>query len=284
MSLDLDHPRVGFQPRDIARWVVPFVAVVRNVAIGFIAPIVVLVLWEYAARSGLVPRILFPAPTAIWKSAVSVYDSGRLADHITASVSLQLTGLAVGSVLGVTLGLLVGLLRSAEDIFDSSLVILQAIPTTAVIPLFIIWFGGDQGTRVLVVALAVFFPVYVNTLGGIRLTDRKLIEVGRILNFGPINVALRILVPHALPQIFVGIRQSLKMAWVGVVAAELLIASSDGIYFMMMEARSFGQTPIVYLGLILFGVFGVVSDLVVGRLQRIALPWTHEAGHVGRRK
>lgn len=281
MSLELDHGRSALQPRTLARlvagWAAPLGGGARRIVLALIFPVLLLVAWEYAAQNRLIPLILFPAPSTILKSAVALYESGRLGEHLAASVTLQLTGLVVGSALGVALGLVVGLLRVAEDIFDSSLVILQSIPTMALIPLFIIWFGGDQGTRVLVVALSVFFPVYVNTLGGIRLTDRKLVEVGRILDFGPLEIAFRILVPHALPQIFVGIRQSLKMAWVGVVAAELLIASSSGIYFMMMEARSFGQTPVVYLGLLLFAIFGVLSDVAVARIERAALPWTRGA-------
>lgn len=287
MSLELDHARSALQPRALTRlvadWTAPLGGGAKRIVLALLFPVLLLVAWEYAAQNRLIPLILFPAPSTIWKSAVALYDSGRLGEHLAASVTLQLTGLVVGSMLGVALGLVVGLLRVAEDIFDSSLVILQSIPTMALIPLFIIWFGGDQGTRVLVVALSVFFPVYVNTLGGIRLTDRKLVEVGRILDFRPLEIALRILVPHALPQIFVGIRQSLKMAWVGVVAAELLIASSAGIYFMMMEARSFGQTPVVYLGLLLFAIFGVLSDVAVARVERAALPWTRAAS-AGARK
>lgn len=278
MLLDLDQTQSALQPRALTRlvadWAPSLGGGVKRIVLALIFPVLLLVVWEYAAQNRLIPLILFPAPSTIWKSAVALFGSGRLGEHLAASISLQLTGLLVGSLLGVALGLVVGLLRAAEDVFDSSLVILQSIPTMALIPLFIIWFGGDQGTRVLVVALSVFFPVYVNTLGGIRLTDRKLVEVGRILDFSPLEIAFRILVPHALPQIFVGIRQSLKMAWVGVVAAELLIASSAGIYFMMMEARSFGQTPVVYLGLLLFAVFGVLSDVAVARVERAALPWT----------
>lgn len=273
MAYDIDHAG-NARPvsADPLRRLASAASAVGELLVPLLFPAAVLLAWELAAQNRLISPILFPAPSIIWRSAVILFESGRLWEHVGASVALQVAGLVAGAVAGIGLGLLVGLLRAAEEVLDTTFVILQSLPTLVLIPLFIVWFGGGSGTRILVVALSVFFPVYVNTLGGIRLTDRKLIEVGRVLNFSRREIATRILIPHALPQIVVGVRQSLKMAWVGVVAVELLIASSAGIYYMMAEARSFGQTPLVYLGLLLFAAFGVLSDVAVAAAARFLIP------------
>lgn len=236
-------------------------------------PLALIAVWQFLSVNKLISPVLFPPPSKVWASAVKLVANGKLIDHAQSSLLLQSQGMLLGVFVGVASGALLGVWRKAEESLETSLVILQAIPTMAVIPLLIIWLDGGPLTRTLVVAYSVFFPVYLATIGAVRQVDRKLVEVGRVLGYSRRQSLLRVILPASLPPIFTGIRQSLKMGWVGVVAAEMLIASDSGLYFMMMEARSFAQTSTVYLGLFSFALLGLLSDLIVVAIARLVMPW-----------
>jgi len=247
--------------------------VVTAFALGILLPLVLVIVWEYLSVHRLISPILFPAPSRILSNLVALIGNGKLLGHSATSVNLQLQGMLFGTLAGISIGIILGLWNRAEETVETSLIIMQAIPTMAIIPLLILWLDGGQLTRVLVVSYSVFFPVYLATNSAVRQVDRKLVEVGRCFSYTRWQKLKRIILPSALPQIFIGIRQSLKMGWVGVVAAEMLIAADSGIYFMMMEARSFGQTAVVYIGLITFAVLGLASDVLVTLIEKLLMPW-----------
>lgn len=236
-------------------------------------PVALLVVWQILSINKMISPVLFPPPTKIWASTLKLIANGKLLDHAMASLILQSQGMILGVTAGVASGAILGIWRKAEESLETSLVILQAIPTMALIPLLILWLDGGTLTRTLVVAYSVFFPVYLATIGAVRQVDRKLVEVGRVLGYSRVQSLFRVILPASLPPVFIGIRQSLKMGWVGVVAAEMLIASDSGLYFMMMEARSFGQTATVYLGLFAFALLGLLSDVIIVAISKLVMPW-----------
>lgn len=252
--------------------------VARDVALALVVPVLGIAAWQWASDAGVLNPLLFPSPSRIVEAGIALARTGILWTHVSATVTLALAGLVCGALAGVFLGTLNGLSRRSDEVLGPSLLILQTIPGLALIPLIVLLFGGGYGTKVLLVSLAVFFPVYLNTLQGVRGTDQRLVEVGRILEYSDAQIATRILIPHALPMIFVGIRQSLKLAWVGVVGVEMFVAASAGITYMMFTARSQGQPAVVYLGLFLYAVLGVLSDRAFALIERRALRWNRTEG------
>ena len=176
------------------------------------------------------------------------------------------------ALLGFALGIVNGLWRPAEVAFDSSLQMLRNIPHLAIIPLVILWFGIGEEAKIFLVAIGVLFPIYINTYHGVRTIDPALIEMARVYGLGPSAMFWRVVLPGALPSVFVGLRYGLGMMWLTLIVAETISASS-GIGYMTMNAREFLQTDVVLLGIIIYALLGKLSDTIVKRLESAALSW-----------
>ena len=246
-------------------------AVLRAV-LPWIVPIVILVIWEYTARSGLLSVRVLPEPWAVVEAAWRLALSGELWANLEVSAWRAFAGLAIGGGLGLALGLLTGLSRYAELLLDTSLQMLRNIPPLAMIPLVILWFGIDEGAKLFLVALGVFFPLYLNTVHGIRSVDPALIEMARSYGLSGWSLYRHVILPGAMPSILVGLRYALGLMWVLLIVAETISASS-GIGYMTMNAREFLQTDVVLVGILLYALLGKLADLAARRLERVCLRW-----------
>ncbi|SEU25766.1 ABC transporter permease [Paenibacillus sp. NFR01] len=241
-------------------------------ALGLLLPVTVLAVWELLAQTGAISELLFPAPTTIARSFIDLAAGGDLWSNFRISAVRALSGFALGGGLGLGLGLLVGLFRRTERLLDPTLQMIRMIPSLAVVPLFILWFGIGEESKVLLIAKGAFFPLYINTFMGIRGVDNKLFEVTRVLGFSRAKQIVRLVLPASVPNIVLGLRLSLGLSWLGLVVAEL-IASTSGIGYMMSDARQFADTPVVFVGIIVFAAAGLISDTLVRLLGQRLLRW-----------
>ncbi|MFJ1299002.1 aliphatic sulfonate ABC transporter permease SsuC [Pseudomonadota bacterium AL_CKDN230030165-1A_HGKHYDSX7] len=241
-------------------------------ALPWLVPLGIVVVWEVAARLGWLSSRILPAPGAVLEAAWTLARSGELWEHVRVSAARALAGLAVGAGAGLALGLLNGLSRTAETLLDTTLQMLRNIPVLALIPLVILWFGIDESAKLVLLALGVFFPMYLNTLHGLRAVDPALIEMGRSYGLHRWALFRQVILPGALPSILVGLRFSLGLVWVILIVTETISARS-GIGYMTMNAREFLQTDIVLLGIVLYALLGKGADLVARGLERRLLRW-----------
>jgi sulfonate transport system permease protein len=241
-------------------------------ALAAILPVAALLLWEALGHYGMISELLFPTPSTIARAFVSLAQSGDLWIHLRISSVRALSGYALGGGLGLLLGLLVGLFPRTEKLLDPSIQMVRMIPSLAVVPLFILWFGIGEQSKVLIIAKSAFFPLYIQTFLGIRNVDNKLFEVAKVLGFSRFKQIFRLVLPAALPHVVLGARLSLGLSWLGLVVAEL-IASSSGIGYMMSDARQFADTPVVFVGIFLFAALGLLTDSLLRLLEWRLLRW-----------
>ncbi|GLX06905.1 ABC transporter permease [Microbispora sp. NBRC 16548] len=241
----------------------------------WLSPLVVVLLWQLASVLGLLPARLLAAPSQIAATALDLVRSGTLPTAIAVSLERVLLGFAAGAVAGVGLALVAGLSRTGENAVDPIMQMLRALPFFGLIPLFILWFGIGEAPKVLLVALAVSFPLYLNTFAGIRGVDGKLAEVARTLRLGRTALVRHIVLPGALPQTLVGLRQSLGVAWLALIVAEQVNADA-GLGYMINDAREFLRTDVIVVGLLVYSALGLLTDALVRLLERRALVWRRE--------
>jgi len=241
-------------------------------ALSWLLPVVILALWEIAARSGFLSARLMPAPSAVALAFIASLKDGSLWANTLISSERALKGLVIGGAIGFLFGMVNGLWRPAEKLFDSSMQMLRNVPHLAIIPLVILWFGIDEAAKIFLVAIGVLFPIYLNTYHGVRTVDRGLIEMGRVYGLKPAALLWRIILPGALPSILVGLRYALGIMWLTLIVAETISASS-GLGYMTMNAREFMQTDIVLLGIIVYALLGKLADVATRWLELRALAW-----------
>ncbi|KQY81839.1 aliphatic sulfonate ABC transporter permease SsuC [Pelomonas sp. Root1444] len=244
----------------------------RQRLIPWLLPAAILIAWEVASRSGLLSARILPEPAAVLAAFWQLLRSGELAHHVAVSTARAFSALAIGGGLGLALGLLTGTWRQAEALLDTTLQMLRNIPALALIPLVILWFGIDETAKLVLVAVGVFFPVYLNTFHGIRGVDRDLIEMARSYGLSGWQLYRQVILPGALPSILVGLRFSLGLMWVLLIVAETLSAQA-GIGYLTMNAREFLQTDIVLVGILLYALLGKLADVAARWMERAWLPW-----------
>jgi sulfonate transport system permease protein len=235
-------------------------------------PIAILVLWEVSARVGWLSSRILPEPWAVAVATWHLLQSGELLHDVAISTGRALGGLAIGGGLGLVLGLLTGTFRTAETLLDTTLQMVRNVPPLAMIPLVILWFGIDESAKLFLVAIGVFFPIYLNTWHGIKTVDAGLIEMARSYGLSGWALYREVILPGALPSILVGLRFSLGLMWVLLIVAETISAQS-GIGYMTMNAREFLQTDVVLVGVLLYALLGKLADLVARWLERGLLRW-----------
>jgi sulfonate transport system permease protein len=240
--------------------------------LSWLAPFILLLVWEASARwGGLSPQIL-PAPSKVAGTAIKLIRDGALIDAMTISLVRAGVGFAIGGAIGFALGTAVGFSKLAEALLDRSIQMLRAIPFLALLPLVIVWLGVGEGAKIFLVSLGVMFPIYINTVLGIRQVDPKLVELGRVRGLGALQLIRRIILPGALPSILTGVRYALATAWLALVVAET-IAASSGIGFLAMDAREFLRTDVIVLAILIYAFIGVLADSIARLLERRLLSW-----------
>lgn len=238
----------------------------------WLLPTLILLAWELAARSGTLSRRILPEPLAVVQAAWQLIQSGEMWADVKVSTGRALAGLAMGGGVGLILGLATGLSRHADALLDSTIQMLRNIPVLATIPLVILWFGIDESAKLFLVALGVFFPIYINTYHGIRSVDAGLIEMSRSYGLSGWALYRHVILPGALPSILVGLRFGLGLMWVTLIVAETISAQA-GIGYMTMNAREFLQTDVVLVGILLYALLGKLADLLAKSLERALLRW-----------
>lgn len=241
-------------------------------ALPWAVPLALVLVWQAGASFGLIPPNILPAPLAVLEAAWRLTLTGELPNNLAVSAARALAGLAVGGGLGFALGLANGVSRLSEAASDSTVQMIRTIPHLALIPLVILWFGIGETARLFLVALGVFFPVYLNTFHGIRSVDSQLVEMGRVYGMNGRQLFARVLLPGALPSIFVGLRYALGIMWLTLIVAET-IAAQSGIGHMAMKAREFLQVDVVVLSLVIYALLGKLADSLTRALERRALRW-----------
>jgi sulfonate transport system permease protein len=248
-------------PRTLRRWQIA----------GLLLPIALLALIEALVRANLVPAHLLPAPSTI---AQTLWDMGasRLGRHIAASTLRVLAGFGIGAALALVLGAAMGLSHRLDALLEPCFQALRAIPSLAWVPVLLLWMGIDEAPKITLIAIGAFFPVHLSVVAGIRGVDRKLVELGAIYRLTPAALFQRILLPAALPQIFTGLRTGLSLAWMFMVAAEL-IAATRGLGYMLSDGRETGRPDLVFGAILLLAVLGKLTDGAMRWIEHKALSW-----------
>ncbi len=239
---------------------------------GAILPVLILSIWQILSSTGTISTQLFSSPALILRQYWELSLSGELLHHLRISLVRALLGFLLGGSCGLLLGLFVGMFRKVEETVNPTVQMLRTVPLLAITPLFILWFGFGELSKVLLISLGAFFPLYVNTFLGVRNVDAKLFEVARVLEFSRFSQMMRLVLPAALPNVLLGIRLSLTIAWLCLVTAELLGADT-GVGFMIQDARAFMQTDIVFVGITIFAIVGKLSDSIVRFFEIKLLRW-----------
>ena len=235
-------------------------------------PVIILIIWQLAGVFGLVSKTVLPTPLDIFLAFQELIKTGELFGHLSISVFRAAAGFFIGGGLGIILGTIVGFSTRSEQYLDPSVQMLRTVPHLAVAPLFVLWFGFGETSKVLLIADGAFFPLYVNAFLGIRGVDSKLFDVARVLEFSKRKLITKLILPSALPNLLLGARLSLGVAWVSLVVAELM-GSTEGSGYMIMDARQFSNTDIVFVGIIIFAFVGKFSDSLVRLLEAKFLRW-----------
>lgn len=238
----------------------------------WIIPALLIIAWEVGVRvSGVSPHIL-PAPSKVAGTAAKLLADGTLLPDMGISLLRAAVGFAIGGSIGFLLGTAVGFFRPAELLLDRTIHMLRAIPFLAILPLVIVWLGIGEFAKIFLVAFGVAFPIYLNTVLGIRQVDPKLIELGRVTGLTNAQLIRFIILPGAMPAILSGVRYALATAWLGLVVAET-IAASSGIGFLAMDAREFLRTDVIVMVIVIYAVIGVLADSIARPLERRLLSW-----------
>ena len=230
-------------------------------AAGLILPMTLLAAWQVASVRFVSPDVL-PPPAAVLRALSAMLQTGELSSNLVASVRRLLFGFCLGALLGTVLGGLTGGSPAARRLLDPTVQALRSVPSIAWVPPFILWFGIFEGSKVYLIALGAFFPVYLNLMAGIANVDRKLIEVGRVLTLTRFQISTRILLPASLPSYIVGLRTGLGLGWMFVAAAELM-GASDGLGFVLMDAEQTGRPERVLAAILLFALCGKATDSMI---------------------
>jgi sulfonate transport system permease protein len=244
----------------------------RRTGLPWAVPLLVLLVWQVGGSLGWIDPDTLPSPFAVARAGWQSLLSGDLLRNVEISAWRAGVGFAIGGGIGFVLGFANGLSALSEELTDSTLQMVRNVPHLALIPLVILWFGIGEEAKIFLVALGVFFPIYVNTLHGVRSIDPQLIEMGRAYGMTRAALIRRIVLPGALPSIFVGLRYGLGITWLTLIVAET-IAASSGIGYMAMNAREFMLVDVVVFAILVYAALGKLADSIVRLLERICLTW-----------
>lgn len=240
--------------------------------IGLVLPVVLGVGLELAVRMGWVQGRLLPPPSKIYATLAELMASGEWFRHAAATTLRVAIGFGIGSLAGIVLGALSGSLPTLRKLIDPSIQALRAVPSIAWVPLFILWLGIFESSKITLIAVGVFFPVYLGVLGAVLSVDRKIIEVGRVFRLSKVGLARRIMLPATLPATVLALRSGLGLGWMFVVAAEFM-GASEGLGFLLVDGQQVGRPDLIIASLLSFAVLGFISDWLLDLATRPLLLW-----------
>ncbi|MEV6322079.1 ABC transporter permease [Nocardia sp. NPDC051787] len=240
-----------------------------GIAVG---PVLLVAAWVAGSASGALDPETLPAPWTVAGTAGDLLADGRLQSNLLTSVQRAVTGLGLGVAIGLVLALLAGLSRIGEALVDGPIQIKRAIPTLALIPLFIVWFGIGEEMKLLVITTSVAVPIYLNTHAHLRSVDVRYVELAQTVKLSHWGFIRRIALPGSLPGFCTGLRLAVTISWLALVVVEQVNATS-GIGYLMTQARTYGQIDVIVVGLVIYGLLGLFGDILVRAAERKALSW-----------
>jgi sulfonate transport system permease protein len=273
-----DTPEGAGAPRPVAALVAPRPHLPRprpralSLGLRTLGPLALLGGWAWSSASGALSPDLLASPGAVFNALRQLWDSGQYTAALSASLTRAGLGLLIGLTVGLTLGVLTGFSRLGEELLDSTMQLLRTIPFLSLVPLFMVWFGIGESARVILIAVATAFPMYVSASGGVRNTDRKLVEAMRSFGMGRLAVIREVVLPGALPALLSGLRLSTTLSVIALIAAEE-INSTSGIGFLMTTAQEYSRTDILTVCILTYAVLGLLADGAVRVLERVLMPW-----------
>jgi sulfonate transport system permease protein len=246
-------------------------------AIGLVLPLGLAALWEAAVRMGLSDGRLVPPPSVIWRELADLAATGELQRHVIATLLRVAVGFAIGTVTATVIGAIAGYWDLIRRLIDPTLQGLRAVPSIAWIPLFILWLGIFETSKVALIAAGVFFPVYLGLLGAIHSVDRKIVEVGRVFRLSGFAMVGRILLPAVLPAYVISLRAGLGLGWMFVIAAEFM-GASEGLGYLLIDGQQLGKPAEIVAAIITFAVLGKLTDAILAAASAPFLRWEDAFG------
>jgi sulfonate transport system permease protein len=250
----------------------PRVARYLRPVLGFLLPVALAVGWELAVRMGLSNGRLVPPPSVIWNTFVDLAATGELQRHALATLSRVAAGFVFGVAAGTIFGAITGYSAFTHRVVDPTLQALRSIPSIAWVPLFILWFGIFEASKVILIAVGVFFPVYLGVMGAVMSVDRKIVEVGRVFRLSGPAMVRRILLPAVMPAYVISLRAGLGLGWMFVVAAEFLGAST-GLGFLLIDGQQLGKPAQIVAAIVAFAILGKTTDWLIAMISAPFLRW-----------
>ncbi len=244
----------------------------RLPASRLVGPVLFLALWAAASAAGQLDPAAIPAPWTVLKTGVHLWTEGTLPDDILTSLQRAASGFAIGLAAGIVLALASGLTRVGEALIDGTVNLNRAIPTLGLIPLFILWLGIGETFKIAIIAIVVYIPIYLNTHAALSGIDSRFVELAEVQGLSRFAFVRQIVIPGALPGFFVGLRLGVTGSWLGLVVLEQINAT-NGLGYMMFQAQNYGQSDVILVGLVVYGIFGLASDSAVRLIERRVLSW-----------
>ena len=249
--------------------------IINSKFLSLFLPITILIVWFVIAKLQIFSSAILPNIGQVIESFVNQLTSGQLINDILTSFIRVIQGYLIAVILGVVLGVLMGINKNINSFFYLTLTSIRQIPMLAWIPLIVLWFGIGETSKIIVIVLAAFFPILINTISGINSTDPKLIEVGKMYNLSKLKLFTKIYLPSAIPSIFVGLKLGLGISWMAVVGAEI-IAATSGIGYRINDARSLMQPEVVFVGMIVIAIIGLLMEQILNKISKILTPWMNK--------
>lgn len=243
---------------------------------GFVVPVVLAILWEGLVAAGIANGRLMPPPSVVGRTLWGLAASGELPAHAGATLWRVAAGFGLGALAGTVLGAVTGALPVARSLLDPTLQALRAIPSIAWVPLFILWLGIFEASKVALIAVGVFFPVYLGVAAAIQGIDRKIVEVGRVFRLSRLAMVRRVLLPAILPAWVTALRSGLGLGFMFVVAAEIM-GASEGLGYLLVDGQQLGRPDTIIAAIISFAVLGKLADGLLVAITRPFLTWQDTA-------
>jgi len=241
-------------------------------ALGLLLPVGLAVFWEIAVRMGFSNGRLVPPPSVIWNTFTDLAATGELQQHALATIWRVAWGFVFGVLAGTVLGAIAGYSALSYRLLDPTLQGLRAVPSIAWVPLFILWFGIFEASKIILIAVGVFFPVYLGVMGAVMSVDRKIVEVGRAFRLSGLAMVRRILLPAVMPAYVIALRAGLGLGWMFVLAAEFLGAST-GLGFLLIDGQQLGKPAQIVAAIVAFAILGKASDWLIVLVSSPFLRW-----------
>lgn len=243
---------------------------VARLGLGLIVPLALLAAWQLAAVVGLISPVTLPAPTAVFNAAADLIQRGELRIHIAISTQRVIIGFLIGAIAGLAVGAFVGLSRWVDTLFSPTIGAIRAVPSLAWVPLLMLWVGIGEDSKVILIAIGAFFPVFTTVSMALRHVDKNLVEAGRAFGLNGLKLFTVVQLPAVVPSVISGLRLALAQAWLFLVAAELL-ASSMGLGFLLTDSQNNGRVDRLILAIVLLAILGKITDAILGVFEKWAI-------------